>query len=221
MGASTRPSSDDPVSIDQILAISSVAGSESPQWSPDGRTLVFVSGLSGSSELWSVDVASGLLTRLSVGLGGVGHLATFLPRWSPTGEYVAFVSARSGMDEIWLWRSEGGSLLQLTALDARIEAFDWAPDGSSIVLAGNRNGRFDLWRILVPSGRATQLTSDPRYDVYPSVAPDGRVLYVRLNDAWTDHEVVQHRAGRERSARGADRRGFLRLPLRPLLRLPD
>lgn len=177
-------------SIDQILAIRSVAGAEGPQWSPDGRSLVFVSSLSGAPELWSVEVESGLLTRLSVGLGGVGHLATFLPQWSPTGAYVAVVSARSGMDEIWLWAADGGELTQLTTLDARIEAFDWAPDGESIVLSGNRNGSFDLWRVEVPSGATTQLTSHRRYDVYPSIAPDGRVLFVRLNDDWTDHDVI-------------------------------
>lgn len=176
--------------IEQLLALHSIGGSEGPQWSPNGDTLAFVSSLAGAPELWSIDVESGRLRRLSVGLGGVGHLVTFMPRWSPTGEYIAVVSARSGSDELWLWPADGGPLRQLTRLSARIEAYSWAPDGGSIVFSGNRNGRFDLWRVTVPDGTTTQLTNDPCYEVYPSVAPDGRVVYVRLNERWTDHDVI-------------------------------
>ena len=33
-------------------------------------------------------------------------------------------------------------------------------------------------------------THDHRYEVYPQFTPDGRILYVRLNESWTDHDVV-------------------------------
>ena len=89
-------------SLDQLLAVRPLGGTEAPQWAPDGSGIAFVSGLGGSPELWNVEPDSGLLTRLTVGMGSVGHLATFIPQWSPTGEYAAFVTARSGVDEIWL-----------------------------------------------------------------------------------------------------------------------
>jgi dipeptidyl aminopeptidase/acylaminoacyl peptidase len=188
-GTQTQPAS---TTLDQLLAIKAIGGSEGPQWSPDGRSLTFVSGLAGTSELWSVDIDSGTLERLTVGMGGVGHLATFIPRWSPTGEYVAFVTAKSGVDEVWLWPVDGGEIFQLSRLGGRIEALNWAPDGRSIAVASNAFGQFDIFLVSVPDGGHTRLTSDPRYDVYPAYTPDGgHVLYVRLNDDWTDHEVIR------------------------------
>jgi dipeptidyl aminopeptidase/acylaminoacyl peptidase len=180
------------LSVDQLLAIRSLGGTERPQWSPDGSQITFVSSLGGAPELWSADASSGLLTRLTVGMGGVGHLATFLPQWSPDGTAIAYVSAKSGVDEIWLWHADGSADTQLTRLGARIEAFDWAPDGRTIVATSNCYGVFDIYRVDVPTGETIRLTEDRRYEVYPSFSPDGaHIFYVRLNDAWTDHEVIR------------------------------
>lgn len=90
------------LSIEQLLALRAVGGAEAPQWSPDGEWLAFVSGLGGAPELWALHLPDGVLTRLTVGLGGVGHLATFMPQWSPDGTSIAYVSATSGADELWL-----------------------------------------------------------------------------------------------------------------------
>lgn len=180
------------LTIDQLLAIRPVGGTEAPQWAPDGSGIMFASGMGGSPELWSVCPETGTLTRLSVGMGGVGHLATFLPQWSPTGEYVAFVSAKTGVDEIWLWPVDGGPVTQLTHLGARVEAFSWSPDGTSIVLASNAYGAFDIFVVEVPTGNHRRLTDGPLYDVYPRFTPDGQhILYVELNDSWTDHDVIR------------------------------
>jgi len=180
------------LSIDQILAVRSQAGSEAPQWSPDGRGITFVSGLGGGVELWSTSPDGGPLTRLTVGMGGVGHLATFIPRWSPTGEYVAYVSSKSGADEVWLWPADGSAEVQLTRLGARIEALSWAPDGRSLAVASNMYGTFDIFRVAVPSGETRRLTEGPLYSVYPTFTPDGQsILFVRLSESWVDHEVVR------------------------------
>ena len=39
------------LSIDQILAIRSLGGTERPQWSPDGSQITFVSSIGGTPEL--------------------------------------------------------------------------------------------------------------------------------------------------------------------------
>jgi dipeptidyl aminopeptidase/acylaminoacyl peptidase len=179
------------LSVDQLLAGRWVA-EERPQWSPDGSRIVFVSSVSGSPELWGIDVASGALERLTVGMGGVGHLATFLPQSSPDGSAIAYVSTKSGADEIWLWHADGRPDTQLTRLGARIEAFGWSPDSRSIVTTSNCYGVFDIYRVDVETGDTARLTQDRRYEVYPSFTPDGaHILYVRLNEAWTDHEVLR------------------------------
>jgi dipeptidyl aminopeptidase/acylaminoacyl peptidase len=194
MGTSTanniRPSGSK-LSEDQILAIKSFAGTETPRWSPDGQQIIFVSSLGGAAEIWSVHSGNGLLTQLTVGLGDVGHLASSMPQWSPSGEYVAYVSAKTGADEVWLWSRDGSTDRQLTCLGGRIEAMSWAPDSRSLAVSSNCFGPFDIYRVAVPRGETQRLTHDRCYEVYPAFTPDSRhILYVRLNDSWTDHEVV-------------------------------
>ena len=178
-------------SLDQLLAISGLGGSEAPQWSPDGLQVVIVSGIGGASALWSVDPADATLTRLSVGaLGGGGLLTAYLPAWSPTGDSIAYVSSRSGSDEVWLWSTDGSADRQLTSFGNRVEAIAWSPDGTVLAVAANTRGSFDIYLVSVADGITTRLTDGERYAVYPAFAPDGRLLYVRLSEDWTGHEVV-------------------------------
>src|SRR5262249_14146225 len=72
----------------------------------------------------------------------------------------------------------------------RIEAVAWSPDGQTLAVASNARGTFDIYRVDVATGETRRLTTDTRYEVYPQFTPDGRILYVRLNETWTDHEVV-------------------------------
>jgi dipeptidyl aminopeptidase/acylaminoacyl peptidase len=180
------------LSIDQLLAIRSLAGSEPPQWTADGERIVVASGLGGGTELWSVPATGGFPTRLTVGMGGVGHLAAAMPRCSPDGRWISYVSQKSGAYEVWLWSAAGGPDRRLTRLGGTIEAMSWAPDGRAVAVAVNRYGSYDVYRVDVPSGAAHRLTTDERYEVYPSFTPDGRhILYVRLDERWTDHQIVK------------------------------
>ena len=178
--------------LDVLLEIGSVVGGETPVWAPDGSRVLFASGLSGGG-LMTIDPQGGFPTRLPVDLGGAGHfLASQEPKWSPNGMWVAFISDKSGSPELWAWSTADGRERQLTDLGGRINAFSWSPDGGSIAFSGDRYGNYDIWKVAVPSGTVQRLTSDPRYEVFPTWTPDGRhILYSRLDDQWTDHEVLE------------------------------
>ena len=103
---------------------------------------------------------------------------------------MAYVSSKTGADEVWLWSPDGSPDRQLTRLGARIEAIGWAPSGDALAVASNARGTFDVYRVEVATGATRRLTHDHRYEVYPQFTPDGRILYVRLNESWTDHDVV-------------------------------
>ncbi|GIW88362.1 MAG: peptidase S9 [Isosphaeraceae bacterium] len=58
-----------------------------PRWSPDGRTLAFVSNRSGSNQIWLLPIDGGEprpLTRLPIDVSG--------PIWSPQGDRLAFTA---------------------------------------------------------------------------------------------------------------------------------
>jgi len=56
-------------------------------WSPDGRSVAFVSNRGGSQQIWTVDVDEGKARQLTDFPLDVGNL-----RWSPTGAYISFSS---------------------------------------------------------------------------------------------------------------------------------
>ena len=62
--------------------------SASPRWSPDGEKLAFISARDGQDQIWTIDISSGALTKithLSAGAGGD-------PVWSPDGNWIAFTA---------------------------------------------------------------------------------------------------------------------------------
>src|ERR1044071_10073949 len=59
--------------------------SASPRWSPDGEKLAFVSARDGEDQIWTIDISSGALTKIT-------HLPGGDPVWSPDGNWIAFTS---------------------------------------------------------------------------------------------------------------------------------
>jgi dipeptidyl aminopeptidase/acylaminoacyl peptidase len=66
------------------------ASDTSPQFSPDGRTIAFVSTRSGEAQLWLMPVAGGEPEKKTDVSGGVST-----PAWSPDGRRIAFTA------EVW------------------------------------------------------------------------------------------------------------------------
>src|SRR5438034_8664696 len=61
----------------------------SPEWSPDGRNIAFISRVGAADQLFVLEVgAGGPAQQLSSVHDGVGH-----PKWSPDGRWIAFVGA--------------------------------------------------------------------------------------------------------------------------------
>jgi dipeptidyl aminopeptidase/acylaminoacyl peptidase len=133
----------------------------------------------------------GFPRRVTNGMSPLPFLASPQQSYSPDGRYIAHLGEVGGATELWLHRRADGQQRPLTRLGNNISSYTWAPDGQSILAASNRRGTYDIYRVAVPSGEATRLTHDSRYEVSPVSTPDGnRVLFVRLDERWADHEVV-------------------------------
>jgi len=66
-----------------------------PTWSPDGKTIVFVSNISGRNNLWLVPADGGWPMQLTV-----SDQRQSSPAWSPDGKWIAYQSDYDG-DEQW------------------------------------------------------------------------------------------------------------------------
>ncbi|MBI2192960.1 MAG: S9 family peptidase [Planctomycetes bacterium] len=120
-----------------------------PQWSPDGRWLVFSlsepvsrTGSAGTA-LWLLSADGREKVRLTRGQGSEGAPVSDLsPCWSPDGRRVAFVSNRSGTFQIWVIPPFGGEAAPVTTsncgcgplmMDGFFAGMDWSPDGKHLV----------------------------------------------------------------------------------------
>lgn len=136
-------------------------------WSPDGATIVFVShrgkhaDIETSDDLWSVEVASGKLTRLTETAGTEMH-----PTFSPDGTRLAYLATSrpantkdSQMEDpdIYVLPRAGGTPRNLTAgLDRRPIIIQWHPSGTKLFAIVEDEGRRPVLEITAPRSDADE-----------------------------------------------------------------
>jgi TolB protein len=107
----------------------------SPDWSPDGQYIVFDSNRDGNSEIYIVELNSGVTNNLTQ------HPARDVnPAWSPDGQYITFESERDGNSEIYVMAQDGSDVKRLTNNPGFDITPDWSPDGQYIAFASHREG---------------------------------------------------------------------------------
>jgi Tol biopolymer transport system component len=98
-----------------------------PTWSPDGKSIAFISNLSGRNNLWLVPSEGGWPVQLTV-----SDQRQTAPAWSPDGKWIAYQSDYDG-DELWdiyLVSPKTGKVVNLTSTREIAETNPtWSPDG--------------------------------------------------------------------------------------------
>jgi dipeptidyl aminopeptidase/acylaminoacyl peptidase len=122
----------------------------STSWSVDSARIFFdgvaeedYESVYGLSNLYSVDVASGAVTRLELPRG-----FWINPTASPEGGLLAFAGFEHGEKtqtytarELWVSRSDGSGLKKISAdLDRDAETLQWSPDASGVYFSSDDNG---------------------------------------------------------------------------------
>jgi dipeptidyl aminopeptidase/acylaminoacyl peptidase len=113
--------------LDKLFMSYTIGGTA---WSPDGRSIAFISNISGRRNLWLVSTSGGSPVQIAVSDQRQGS-----PAWSPDGKWIAFISDHDGNEQwdIFLVRSAGGEIINLTRTPQIAETDPaWSPDGKSL-----------------------------------------------------------------------------------------
>ncbi|MBK8575527.1 MAG: PD40 domain-containing protein [Elusimicrobia bacterium] len=93
---------------------------DSPHWSPLGHLIVFTQLEKKFFDLWTLEVATGKLSRLTFGEGD-NENAT----WSPDGRRLVFSSTRGGRPELWVMGADGSTPRRLAQIPGRSFTPHW------------------------------------------------------------------------------------------------
>jgi Tol biopolymer transport system component/predicted Ser/Thr protein kinase len=146
-------------------------------FSPDGRSICFVSDRTGSNQLWLAD-ADGSNQRPLTSMRGT---LTSGGRWSPDGRRILVISNEEGQLEVYRTTPEGTTPERLTRNAAHDSVPSWSADGRWIYFLSNRDGSSQVWKMPAEGGEPVRVTREGGYT--PRESADGATLYYSKQDA--------------------------------------
>jgi tricorn protease len=204
---------------DARLLVSHVATESHPVYSPDGRTLAFVSDRTGGGDIYLLTLANGDLRRLTFDDGN-----ELLDGWSRDGEWIYYSSGTRDIagNDIYRVRAAGGTPMLVSADRFTNEFFSApSPDGQSLAFSARGNASGQWWRhghshldeseIWLMRGLSTssyeKIVDRGAKSLWPMWSADGRSLYFMSDrsgaeNIWVKpltgqpHAVTQFKAGR-------------------------
>lgn len=169
-----------------------------PRWSPDGRTIAFLSDREGSNQVYLIPIDGGEARPLTESKTGIDSF-----EWSPDGKRIAITTStpktedeekkeKDKDDARLIGKPEERALLQVIDVDSkavetlvkgawRISEFLWTPDGLAMIIVATDNPRQDLlsekiYRVGEADGKMTLLASPAGPFGNLRVSPDGMKL---------------------------------------------
>jgi dipeptidyl aminopeptidase/acylaminoacyl peptidase len=164
-----------------------------PTWSPDGKSIAFISNMSGRNNLWLVPAEGGWPVQLTV-----SDQRQASPAWSPDGKWIAYQSDYDG-DELWdifLVSPKTGKVVNLTSTREIAETDPtWSPDGRYLAyLAKPKTSaatEIDIYDTLMREVKhLTTNTPQDKRNVNPIWSKDGKsIVYTQEQAKGTDSNI--------------------------------
>ncbi len=155
------------------LTNSSGAHDRGASWSPDGKSIAYLSDQTGEDEIWIVPQDGSAPARR---LTSDGHGWRFGPIVSPDSRKIAF--ADKDLKLFWVDVASGRVTQADQAREAEINDYAWSPDSRWLAYSKqNPDQMRQIYLYSLETGRVTRVTSDMNDSRAPVFDPDGRYLY--------------------------------------------
>jgi TolB protein len=147
-----------------------------PDFSPDGREIIFTSYKRGNPDLFKRALSSTVEIPLSTRKG-----LNITGAWSPDGTKIALSLSKDGNAEIYTIARDGSNPQRLTVSPAIDISPVWSPDGSHIAFVSDRLGKPQIFVMDANGGNVRRLTTAGAFNVTPRWSPKGdRIAYARM-----------------------------------------
>lgn len=155
------------------LTKSSDANDRFPAWSPDGKTIAYISDKSGEEEIWTVPQdGSAAPQQLTTG----GTAQRYGTSWSPDGKKIAF-SDKDGKVYVVTVASKQLQMIA-DARNGQIRDYDWSPKGNFLAYSMQSPNRFSaiyVWS--AADNKNTRVTPEMFNANSPAFDPSGNYIY--------------------------------------------
>lgn len=159
--------------------------------SPQGDRVAIVLD-SGINDIWTLDLAHGVRTRLTF-----GPVANTFPVWSPDGKWVAYASIRSGVQGIYRKPADGSGAEEMLLSDPDATGLipsDWSRDGKTLIYStGLSTGNQKTWALPLDGERKPRLLAE--HAINGTLSPNGRWLAYTLFSGQSEVYVVAYGGG--------------------------
>jgi len=143
---------------------------EAPNWSPDGKTLIYNS----NGLLYKIPVEGGQPELIPTGFAKKVNNDHGI---SPDGtQLVISDNTETGKSMIYSLPISGGVPKNITSVGPSYW-HGWSPDGKTLAYCAERNGNYDIYTIPFEGGKETRLTTSEGLDDGPDYSPDGKYIY--------------------------------------------
>jgi dipeptidyl aminopeptidase/acylaminoacyl peptidase len=178
------------LSVERLYMTRSVGATA---WSPDGKTIAFVSNISGRNNIWLVPAEGGWPTQLTV-----SDQRQTSPTWSPDGKWIAYTSDYDG-DEQWdifFVSPKTGQVVNITnTREISEENPTWSPDGRYLAYTVKPKTssvyEIDIFDTLMrDTNHITSGTPKDKMNVNPVWSRDGKwIAYTEYQAKGTDSNI--------------------------------